>query len=84
MAGVAASEIWLTDHLVLLVSGLLLLGGLIALRKSITGQPGTAKVARTMSEAMDDTMGKAICSLSACNTAQLTFTSYQLIEVLVN
>jgi hypothetical protein len=39
---VAASDIWLTDHLVLLVSGLLLLGGLIALRKSITGQPGAA------------------------------------------
>ena len=39
---VAASDIWLTDHLVLLVSGLLLLGGLIALRRSITGQPGAA------------------------------------------
>ena len=37
---VAASDIWLTDHLVLLLSGLLLLGGLIALRKSITGLPG--------------------------------------------
>jgi len=39
---VAASDIWLTDHLVLLVSGLLLLGGLVALRKSISGQPGAA------------------------------------------
>lgn len=37
----AASDIWLTDHLVLLVSGLLL-GGLVALRKSIPGQPGAA------------------------------------------
>ncbi len=39
---VAASDLWLSDHLVLLVSGLLLLGGLIALRKSITSQPGAA------------------------------------------
>ncbi len=39
---VAASDIWLTDHLVLLVSGLLLLGGLVAMRRSITGQPGAA------------------------------------------
>lgn len=39
---VAASDIWLTDHLALLVSSVLVLGGLIALRRSITGQPGAA------------------------------------------
>ena len=39
---VAASDIWITDHLLLLVGVLLLLGGYIALRKSITGQPGAA------------------------------------------
>ena len=39
---VAASQIWLADHLLLLVGGMLMLGGLVALRRSITSLPGAA------------------------------------------
>lgn len=39
---VAESGIWLTDHLAFVLGALLVLGGLVALQRSITSEPGAA------------------------------------------
>ena len=39
---VAGSDIWVTDHLLFVLGALLMVGGLVALQRSITSEPGAS------------------------------------------